>query len=265
MLRHEIRFWAVRIFLVCFLVFMVNRLFFFSSPVAESTLSYVLYPCIKLQHYILRPIASYITKHRNMKDLHQQYVQLLEENDVLHGQITSLLAQKEFQQQTEEVRRFAKRYKYQDKLLVKVLQRNFDDRGHFYFIDAGLKDGVFKNMVAVYKNNIVGRVVEVMPLYSKVVLVTDEQCKIAVFCKKAKAAGIYQGHNTFDPTVQFVPHYHILTVGDAIITSGQGLIFPEGFCLGKVKDLRIEGVSYTITVQPFIDLKKLDYMYLITL
>ena len=118
-------------------------------------------------------------------------------------------------------------------------------------------------MIAMYKNNIVGRVIYVDPLYSKIALITDKRCKIAVSCVQTKTVGIYEGNNSFEPTLEFVPHYEKLEIDDLLISTGQGLVYPQGFAVGTIKSFEVQDVAYKTVIQPLIDLQNIEFIYLI--
>ena len=157
---------------------------------------------------------------------------------------------------------FEKKYDFSQQKLVQILMRSCDDAGHVCFVDAGAQDGIALNMIAIYKNNIVGRVIHVDPWYSKIALITDKRCKISVSCAQTKTVGIFEGNNSAMPSLEFVPHYEKLAVGDILISTGQGLVYPQGFAVGSIVDFIVDDVAYQVKVQPLIDLEQLDFVYL---
>ncbi len=50
---------------------------------------------------------------------------------------------------------------------------------------------------------------------------------------------------------------------DLVISSGQGMVFPRGFGLGRIRYFTADGVNYTTRLSPLLNLKKLDYCYLL--
>jgi rod shape-determining protein MreC len=130
-------------------------------------------------------------------------------------------------------------------------------------VDKGESSGIKKDMVAIYKFQILGRVTEAFSWYSKILLITDKKSKVAAYTNNTSAPGIVVGQNKTD-TYQMVytSHMHKIEPNDFIISSGQGLIFPEGFCLGKIKKHKVKGLYYKITVEPLIDFNTLQYCLL---
>jgi rod shape-determining protein MreC len=132
------------------------------------------------------------------------------------------------------------------------------------FIDRGASKGVQPNMVALYKNCLIGRVSEVYPSYSKVLLITDKTCKIAALCGTTKSSGIHEGLNKKDYcTLNYVSHLCTLEEGELVISSGEGLVFPQGFGLGKIKSFTRKGLFYDVVIEPLVDLKNIEYVYII--
>lgn len=258
-----LRDWLIRLFFLLLCGFMMNRLFFFSPGMAEVTTSYLLHPIIKIQKFFTDPLYAYLSKKNDIVALHKDIIALQENNEDLQARVIELLATIDFENRSQEVRDFQKKYDFSQQKLVQILMKSFDDAGHFYWVDAGANQGINVNMIAMYKNNIVGRVIYVDPLYSKVALITDKRCKVAVSCANTKTVGVYEGNNSIEPTLEFVPHYEKLQVDDLLISTGQGLVYPQGFAIGSIKSFEVQDVAYKVVVQPLVDLQAIEFVYLI--
>jgi len=257
--------WLVGFFMILLFSFMINRLFFFSPGAAEVTSSYILYPAIKIQKFFTDPIARYFAKKTDVNTLQEKISNLSIENQDLQATVISLKATINFESATQEIRDYKQKYDFSNQKIVQVLMRSFDDSGHFFWVDAGSNKGVSINMIAIYKNSIIGRVIQVNSLYSKIALITDKRSKIAVSCTQTKSVGIYEGHNNFEPTLEFVPHYKTLEENDLVISTGQGLVYPSGFAVGKIKRFEIQDVAYQAIIEPLINLDHLEFCYLVSL
>lgn len=119
-------------------------------------------------------------------------------------------------------------------------------------------------MVALYKNCIIGKVTEVYPCHSKIVLVTDRTCNIAAVCAQSKALGIYHGANEeWTAHLEHVSHLAIIEQGDLVLSTGEGLIFPRGFGLGRITRSTRDGLFYTISLAPLVDVRAISHCYLV--
>lgn len=164
----------------------------------------------------------------------------------------------------EELVNFKKRYSVENVYCAQIIMRNFSDNEHSILVDGGSRQGIVPDMVAVYKNCLVGRVTHVYPYYSKVLLMSDAGCKVAAYCRSSKIRGIHEGmYNKECSLLQFVSHLHEVKKDDVVLSSGEGLVFPQGFGLGKVQACEPNGLYHKITVVPLINVDALHYCYLI--
>ena len=245
------------------LFFIGNRLFFFSPGIIEDVSSYVLYPVVIVQQKVVTPVKAFFERKRTVQELEQQIQAMRQEKETLLGETIALRAALHYADDIKEVAEFKKSYENCEGMVVQIIAKNISDQSHFILIDAGLNKGVEKDMVAVYKNGLVGRVDEVYPLYSKVVLITDTACKVAASCAQTHADGIHEGCNRENKCVlNRVSHLAKVQEGDMVLSSGEGLIFPKGFALGKVKSYAPDGLVYRIEIEPLFDIRTLNYCFL---
>ncbi len=141
-------------------------------------------------------------------------------------------------------------------LLAPVILRNISPDAHFLIIEGGKDQGLEVDMVCVYQNNLIGRITEVYEHLSKVLLVTDRSCKVSAICTQHQVYGIYEGNNTTDNgKLCHISHLFEVQPDDVVITSGEGLLFPRGFILGRITQAERVGVNYEISVKPLIDMR----------
>lgn len=250
--------------LLMLLFFISHRLVSVSGGLLERGASYVVYPVIKMYHHVCDPIKQYYENKKNEKELQQLLAHALEqrntlqaENNILHGSLLHL-------QETESLRLFQQRYHQSNTILTQVLVRHFSDQAHYFLVEGGHNRGVAVDMVAVTHNSIVGRVVEVYPWYSKIHLITDRSCKVAALCAQSHATGVHEGTNSDRTLLRYISHLSAVDVGDLVLSSGQGLVFPQGFGLGRIESVTLEGLYQHVIVQPLINLKDVNYCVLMS-
>lgn len=232
----------------------------------ETFSSCMLYPLLRIQQIVIEPIRIWIGRSRTIGELEQALQEIQKKHDELFAENVVLKATHHYAYETNELRNFNKKYLLGNGKLAQVLARHFSPKSQFFFVDAGAQQGIKKDMVALYNNIIVGRVAEVYPWYCKVCLITDLDCKVAAIClSSAKGAcGIHEGTNDVMHTImRYVSHLDVVNVGDDLFSSGEGLVFPKGFALGKVISAEKGELFYTILVKPALDLQTLRYCTLI--
>lgn len=266
--------------MVVIIVFAIISFFIFRqcTPVGASAIeaisSCILYPLLRVQQLVVEPITNWLGRSVSIKKLENTVETLTKKYDDVFAENIALKAIGHYADETKELRDFNKRYSLSCGHVVQILARHFSPNNQFFLVDAGTSQGIQKDMVALYGNAIVGRVVQVYPWYCKVCLITDVDCKIGALCMpavikktssaKKSASGIHEGtNNTAHTVMRYVSHLESVNVGDDVFSSGEGLVFPKGFALGKVISADKGDLFYTITIQPTLDFQALRYCTLV--
>lgn len=188
---------------------------------------------------------------------------LKRQNQLLQMQNVRLRAALAYMDKVKDLDAFNERYQKKGHI-AQVLARNLSDEAHYFLVDAGAQKGVTKDMVVLHQNNLIGKVTEVYPWYSKICLITDRTCKVAAYCTQSKAQGIHEGRNDeHNSSLNFVSHLAEVRDGDLVLSSGEGLIFPEGFAVGRVASCSTDGLYKHIAVTPGCDLREIDYCVIV--
>ncbi|MCK4536790.1 MAG: rod shape-determining protein MreC [Desulfuromonadales bacterium] len=184
--------------------------------------------------------------------------QLLEQNSALKAELNQL---KEISLENERLRLLLEFKESQpvQTLPARVIAEDASSWFRTVMIDKGSADGVLEGMPVVVAEGVVGRVIRNGPHESRVLLITDAASAVATLIQDSRARGICrgQGHSlNFD----FVLRKEDLKVGEPIITSGMGGIFPKGLMIGHVKSIdRLEfGLFQAIEVTPSVDFPRLE-------
>ena len=226
--------------------------------------SYLLYPIMYTQHCVANFFDGYFEQRRNSEEMTHKIQQLKKKNDELITEIIALKASRHFILETKELIKFRERYTSEPIAFAQVVGRHLSERQQFLLIDCGSSKGIFPGMVAVCNNALVGKVIEAFPLYSKVQLITDQNCNVAAYCSRTHARGIHEGINHAHKTaLRFVNHLSSLKKDDFVLTSGEGTIFPQGFGLGKIKSFKKGELHYSATIEPFINVHSIKYCYIL--
>ncbi|MEW6615061.1 MAG: rod shape-determining protein MreC [Thermodesulfobacteriota bacterium] len=132
-------------------------------------------------------------------------------------------------------------------------------------LDKGSKDGIEKKMAVVTSEGMVGRVIGVYRSVSKVLLSTDHSSAIDVMVQRTRAKGILEGMVNQTCQLKYVSRADDVRIGDDIISSGLGGIFPKGLLLGRVSKIKKEGsgLFQYIEVTPSVDFTKLEEVFIV--
>jgi len=251
--------------LIILVFFVADRVLFFKKGILERTAATLAYPFITAAGSINSYLES-LKQHRiSYTQLYAQHKKLTQEYEHLLGEMVEVRALHHYDELSKDLAIFAERYNLTDKLRAKILVKNIDNYEHYFLINVGAREHVQKDMIAVYKFQLVGRVTEVYNYYSKVTLITDKSCKVAAYASATNAHGIVHGKNHIERcTMAYVSHLFPIKEDDVILSSGQGLVFPEGFCLGKITSHTIQdkALYHEIELEPLIDLRSIKFCLL---
>jgi rod shape-determining protein MreC len=144
-----------------------------------------------------------------------------------------------------------------------VTARVIADSGGAYarsvMVNAGRDNGVARGQAAMTGEGLVGRVAEIGSRAARILLVTDLNSRVPVVADGTRQRAILAGDNTARPLLRYVDSGGTMRIGDRIITSGQGGVFPPGLPVGVVASVDSEGAR----VEPYAALSRVDYLRLV--
>jgi len=170
---------------------------------------------------LLRELAALRRENEELKVRQQQADAVAREND----QLRALVGWQ--QQQPWKLK------------LARVVLRDPANWWRTVQIDAGKRDGVVENLPVLTSEGLVGRVVSVGYARSQVVLVGDPACKVSArVVNPAHDLGIIGPVGPLERSLVNLDLFgnSILKPGQAVVTSGEGGVFPAGIPVGQIVD-----------------------------
>jgi rod shape-determining protein MreC len=141
-------------------------------------------------------------------------------------------------------------------------------------IDVGKKDGVRVNdPVLSYENGLVGRILHVNYNSSKVLAIIDEDSVVDGWISSGRGEGgsvIVRGdlqlRNDGLCVMDYITPDIEVQVGDEIVTSGLGGIYPKGIIIGIVKEVINPGDNFKryAIVEPVVNFKNMQEVFVLT-
>ncbi len=128
----------------------------------------------------------------------------------------------------------------QEVLPAEIINISPDPFSRRVLINKGSRDGVFMGQAVLESNGLMGQVVQVSPFSSWVLLITDVNhvtpVEVSRNGERALARGSRGGANELD--LEFVVTTQDIEVGDSLISSGMGLVFPKNYPVAEVVSVR---------------------------
>lgn len=138
----------------------------------------------------------------------------------------------------------------------------FDPSGWFQtiLIDKGRSDGVVQDMAVVSAEGLVGRVIGVSNHHAKVLLILDGNSAVDAYIQRSRARGVLVGLGRELCLLKYVQRNEDVQVGDKVISSGMGGVFPKGLLVGTVQEVvrGSSGLFQRVEVEPAVNFSRLE-------
>ena len=146
--------------------------------------------------------------------------------------------------------------------LAQVIARDPSRLNSTLVINLGSSDSLVSGMPVYTPKGIVGRVEKVFSSHSTVRLLLDLQSKLSVMENRSRTVGILETSNGEEVEFSFPSHAEVF-VGDSLITSGLGGVFPKGLSVGRVETIEESeiGVISNARVQLFQNPRYLEEVF----
>jgi rod shape-determining protein MreC len=122
-------------------------------------------------------------------------------------------------------------------------------------------------MAVVSAEGLVGRVIEAGPISSRVILLLDPQSRASILFQDSRDDGMAEGDGSPWLRVTHIHRESQVKVGERVLSSGLGQIYPKGIPVGTVEMVGTEksGLELFATVKPYVNFSKLEEVLCITL
>lgn len=154
----------------------------------------------------------------------------------------------------------------EQKMVTPVISAGTDPYSDQVVIDKGEEHGVYEGQPVISDKGVVGQVVAVGQLTSRVLLICDVSHALPIQVLRNDIRVIAAGNGcTDDLQLEHLPNNTDIRVGDVLVTSGLGGRFPEGYPVGVVSEVKIDTQrAYTvIKAHPTAGLQRLRYLLLL--
>lgn len=153
-----------------------------------------------------------------------------------------------------------------------VISRNPDNWVDQIVVDRGSQDGVEVGMPVMSSNGLIGRISEVNPTSSKVVLLTNidqtaNQVSSEIIMEEEIVYGLISGYDSSNDRLVMSQITSTIEIeeGELITTSGLGGVIPRGLVIGEVDEVTMDahGLAQQVYVSPAADFENIRYVTII--
>ncbi|MBR6675921.1 MAG: rod shape-determining protein MreC [Clostridia bacterium] len=139
-----------------------------------------------------------------------------------------------------------------------------------FMLDKGKAHGIAKDMPVVTSEGIIGYICEVGTTWSKAVTFLEQGTAVGAYVERSGVEGVIEGRYELTQEgvclLSYIAADADIKVGDRIVSSGYGSVYPRGLVIGTVEKIEKDPASRSVkvTVRPSADLTDLSRMMIIT-
>jgi rod shape-determining protein MreC len=193
------------------------------------------------------------------------------ENRQLKQQIEQMrLEQVRLSEDADQAHRLQQLLGFREQFVAKtvpaqVIGSGGSDLSRIVYIDKGGNDGIKRDFAVITANGIVGKVLEVFPSVSQVLLINDQTSGVGAMLEKSRLQGVLKGTPDGEIVLQRVMSDEKVVPGDVVLSSGGDRIFPKGLPVGTVSKVSPGHEMFlNIQVKPAADLSRLEEVLVVT-
>lgn len=250
---------VVRVFLIILLIVIL------SLPVPQLTkfrlkiTSFIISP-VKLANSIFRFLLHY----SDYSKLIEENRKFKEENLKLNLKLSLIKELKKENESLRELLSLKKRLTFPT-ITAMVIGRDFGVFSGMVILDCGRKDGIRENLAVISSEGLVGKTVEIGEDFSKVMLISNPNSRVAAKIEKTGEQGLLFGFSKDNYLeMRYISQEAEVSVNDVVITSGLGGVFPGGIVIGKVGYIQEDDSFKSAFIKPAVNFSRLEQVLVLT-
>ena len=196
----------------------------------------LLSPLQSIAHEVFSPLGSLV---KNIGRI----IQAARTNPLLEDRADSLgrevVRLREVGEENRELRSLLEyeREEFPSGIVARVIGRDLSHWNQSILINKGGADGVVKEAAVISAQGVVGKIIEVAPHLSRVLLIIDRTSGVGGIIQGSRQTGIIEGTSAGGCVMKYLPRRLPVFSGEVVITSGLGQVYPPGLLIGTVSQV----------------------------
>lgn len=121
-----------------------------------------------------------------------------------------------------------------------IIGRTPDDWWQQVILGRGSQEKIKEGFAVTGVGGLVGRVIEVTPHTSRVLLVSDPNSRVGAIVSRSRSMGLVKGRGSQIVVMEFFEKVPDIRPGDTVTTSAVSRLFPAGLPIGRVQSVNLE-------------------------
>jgi rod shape-determining protein MreC len=150
---------------------------------------------------------------------------------------------------------------------AQVIGTSGNDLSRVLYIDKGSKDGLKPDQAVITPDGIIGKLRDVFPHTSQVLLINDQTSGAGVLLASTRLRAILRGSTAGQIVINNLTPDSRIKIGEQVLTSGGDQVYPRGLAVGTIESIKPDPdhQPYTlIQLRPAANLNQLEEVLVIT-
>lgn len=214
---------------------------------------------------LVRPVDALSRVFYNATADGQALSELEERNAYLEAQLTELNEYRLENERLEQILGLVSAYGMQG-IGARVIGGSSGDWDATIVIDKGTSSGISVDMPVMGYGSIIGQVTATSVFSSTVTLLGDPASGVSALLQNSREVGILEGSVDGTLHLAYIPASTAVSVGEMVVTSGLGGVYPSGMLLGTVASVsnNPSDMYHTIVVAPVAQTRNYEEVFVMT-
>lgn len=244
----------------------LSRLDGHNVRVVRGWTAYTIVPVEKLFWHMGQGIRNAWHGYVDLRHVRQHDKDLQYQIDQLRLQEAGMLEDARQGQRLEHLLGFKQTYVGKT-VAAQVIGTGGNDRSRILVLNKGSNSGLASDMAVITPDGIVGKLRDVYPDSSQLLLMNDGSSGVGVILANVRSRGILRGTAAGNVQIGTLLPDDRIKPGEPVVTSGGDRVFPRGLSVGTVRSVSLdpEHQPYTsILLKPAANLDRLEEVLVIT-
>lgn len=209
-------------------------------------------------------VSDFFGNFAHKDDLKNEIAKLKKENADLKANISKFELAKKENEELRGLLNLKEVFPEQELKYARIISREPSNWHNTFTINIGSSDGIAVNQPVVSRENtLIGRISEVGTTWAKVITVFDTEHAVGAVVSRSGEYGTVEGDADAALSgycrLSYISKNSDIIIGDTIMTSGLGGVFPEGIVIGKIVDIKADeqGIAQTAFLSPAADIENI--------
>jgi rod shape-determining protein MreC len=216
---------------------------------------------------VTRPVGDFFSSLGELTRLRSENARLRAELQEVESQVSGAQSLREDHERLTALHDLQEPWVTMDRVTAQVIAYTAVNYKWAVSIDAGSEDGIKPDMTVVDVDGLVGKVIDVGPNESIVLLLVDPLAGVRARIEEADEVGVVRGHGGEESlSLDYIDPDAKVEIGQDVVTAGYDRgIFPPSIPIGEVVSATSEGgaLDQDIELRPWADFESLEFVYVL--